>query len=135
MTNVFTGFLMSNVLQFTYLHFLLYLKSKIEMACCIKMILLEKLIIKKWSNTLYLHIVQDLIVTLGLLYIEYVSNSDDSEPSWLELRYFRLGSWPFSFSSKIRKLTFFAAQIFFPYFTCIFTLFSVYSVANNTVSL
>ena len=110
---------------FTYI-FLLYLKSKIEMACCIKMILLEILIIKKWSNTLYLYIVQDL----GLLYIENVSNSDDSEPSWLELKYFRLGSWPFSFSSNFflelenQKLPFFAAQIFFPYFTCIFTLFS-----------
>ena len=43
MTNVFTGFLMSNV----YIQFLLYLKTKIEMACCIKIILLEKLIIKE----------------------------------------------------------------------------------------
>ena len=39
------------------------------------------------------------------------------------------------FQLENQKIAIFAAQIFFPYFTCIFTLYLVYSVANNTVSL
>ena len=35
------------------------------------------------------------------------------------------------FSSKIRKLAFLATQIFFSYFTCIFTLFQKIFVVNT----
>ena len=33
-------------------------------------------------------------------YITYISSIDESEPRWLELRDFQLGSWTFPFSSK-----------------------------------
>ena len=62
--------------------------------------------------------------------------------SWSIFSLARLGSWPFSFSSNFffqlenQKIAIFChPDFFFPYFTCIFTLFSTYCVANDTISL
>ena len=60
--------------------------------------------------------------------------------SWRIFSLARLGLWPFQVSSKIlfqfenQKTVFFANPIFFPYFSCIFTLFSVFFVVNNIFS-
>ena len=79
-----------------------------------------------------------------------VPSSDESDPSWLdpqlepqlELKDFQLGSTldllhsaqNLYFSSKIKKQVYFTIWIFFPYFTFIFTLFSIFFVVNNPFS-
>ena len=66
-------------------------------------------------------------------------SSDEFEPSWRIFSLTQLGSWPFLFSLNFlfqlenQKICIFClSDFFFPYFLCIFTLFSVFSVVNNT---